>query len=630
MMILRGASTVLILALTLHADVKPTRMLVAADGAVCYVDFTNAARTPAAAWVAVYDADYAEVLPKPRSDSVQTALVSKDVVVARDHVPTTIGQGEFYAVLRFDDWLSRHAPEGSVLKLVDAPPFRPGTKSHKIDLVDKPLAASNQMVVYTTAMGATTPDTIFRRELLVAEGRIVGRGGGSCAIPAGGFVVSGHLMSALWLSRWGMIGARVTRLPGTVTVETDAETWFRHARYYLDLVARRPIGTAVHARDTRRRQWARLGADLAQARQDAAGRPEESWTTVCNVIRDSKNMLYASVESPASELRGVWMPGLLDGPYLERFVRRMREAGVNAVGPQVLDWSDDGIGRLNAMARRLRADGIKTFAWTWLPAQTLVPVEAVLAEHPDWEDHSRSKALARLDLANAEALAWACRSVTRACRKAEIDGILFDYEGYHGGYSQASRAAFIAREELPDSFDPAALGGDDRESAAKWRQWRRDLLAEATTRLAAAARDGRPGITVVASCNAPDYSPGFYGDEALHMVWPDFLKDGAFDAVSPMAYAQDARWVARSCAKAAGIVGDRAALTPSLILYPETGGSAPIEPELLIDQVEGVRAAGASGVWLFMGVQLMPHQGAAGDDLYDCLRQGLFRSTARN
>ena len=630
MNVLRGISLASLLAPVLYADPNPGRMLVAADGAACYVDFANPERTPAAAWVAVYDADYSGVLPKPRSDSVQTAVVSKGVVASRDRAPTAIGAGEFYAVLRFDDWLSKHAPEGSALKLVDAPPFRPGTKSHRIDLVDKPLAASNQMVVYTPAMGPITPDTIFRRELLVSGGRIVGRGGGNCAIPTDGFVVSGHLMSALWLSRWGMVGARVTRQPGAVTVETDAEAWFRHARYYLDLAARRLTRLAPDGRDERRQQWTALDADLMRARRDAARQPDRGWATVCRVVRDSKRMLYASTASPSVELRGVWMPGLLDGPYLERFVERMCRAGVNAVGPQVLDWSDDGIAKLNAMARRLKAAGIKTFAWTWLPASTLAPVEPVLAEHPDWADHSNSKPMKRLDLANAKALSWTCNFVAGACRKAEIDGILFDYEGYRGGYSTASRGAFVAREGLPDSFDPLALPQNDRVTATKWRQWRQDLLTTATRRLAAAARKSRPGITVVVSCNAPDYSPGYYGDEALHMVWPGFLGDGTFDSVSPMAYAQDARWVASSCRKAAGIIGDRAAFTPSLILYPETGGSAPIEPELLVDQVESVRAAGASGVWLFMGVQLMPHQGPAGEELFDCLRHGLFRSTARD
>ena len=69
---------------------------------------------------------------------------------------------------------------------------------------------------------------------------------------------------------------------------------------------------------------------------------------------------------------------------------------------------------------------------------------------------------------------------------------------------------------------------------------------------------------------------------------------------------------------------------PILILYPETGGSVPIEPELLIEQVEAARSVGAQGIGLFMVGQIMPEQGPRADDLYECMRYGLFRSTVRN
>lgn len=75
-----------------------------------------------------------------------------------------------------------------------------------------------------------------------------------------------------------------------------------------------------------------------------------------------------------------------------------------------------------------------------------------------------------------------------------------------------------------------------------------------------------------------------------------------------------------------------AALSPRCLphLPLATGGSAPIEPELRIDQVESVRTAGASGVPLAMSAQLMPHQKPAGEELCDCLRHDLVHSTARD
>ena len=604
------------------------RMLVAADGAVCYVDFENADRTPASSWITVYDTTYTGSLPAPRSDSVQTAFVSGGVVRTRDRAPAAIGQDEFYAVFRFNEWLAEHVPEGSVLKLLPAQPFRPEAQTHGINFIDRPLAASNQMVVYTPAMGRVTPATIFRRELIVSAGRIVARAGGNCRISANGFVVSGHLMSALWLSRWGLIGSRVSYSADQVTITIDREAWFRNAQYYLSYLARRVALRVTHD-GADRRALAGLRSDLARARQIADADAAQSWRLVQDVLSRSKGLLLRGTRSPQSELRGVWMPSVLEGAYLDEFATRMAGAGVNAVGPQVLDWTPAGVARLNAMATKLREHGMKTFAWTWLPSAPLGPFADVLQEHPDWEDHSRSAGLKQPDLAHADALAWCCEAVTQACREANIDGILFDYEGYRGGYSPRSRAAFVAHEGLPDSFDPRTLSAKDGPRFRAWRRWRRQIIINAARAMVAAARAANPKLQLAFSCAAPDYSAGLYDNETLHMVWPDWLEQPTFDLVSTMAYAQDARWVAGSCRKAAGIIAGRARFAPSLILYPETGGSVPIETELLIEQVEAARASGAAGIWLFMGVQFMPFQGPRGEDLYQCLRNGLFRTSAR-
>ena len=285
-------------------------------------------------------------------------------------------------------------------------------------------------------------------------------------------------------------------------------------------------------------------------------------------------------------------------------------------------------GDANTMFRQLRAHGIRPILWSFLPCSPVEPFGKALEAHPDWTDESATGPLDAPDPACPEAMSWHCDAVERACRELDIDGIAFDYEGYSGGYSERSRQAFIAQEELSSSFDPGKLdvSSDDDPVARKWRDWRRALIVGAGHQLAQAARRGRPGISVIGCVTAPGYRSSV---ESMFMIWPDWLELETFDAITTMAYAQDARWVTSSCREAVEIIAGRVPFWPSLILYPETGGSMPIEPELLIDQVEGARRVGAQGVLLFMAEQFRTHQGPRGDDLYNCLRHGLFRSSTR-
>ncbi|HJN18805.1 MAG TPA: family 10 glycosylhydrolase [Armatimonadota bacterium] len=605
------------------------RMLLAQDGAACYVDFENPSNRPARGWVALYDMRCGGELP-PRAPATQVVLISDGAVKSRGGVPPErLGPNEYWVMARFDDWLDLHATPGQRLDVTPATPFRPNVYSHPIDLIDKPILTNNQLAIYTPRLGRTTPSSIFRRELVVSGGRVIQWGGGNCEIPQDGFVISSHGSTALWISHRGMIGAKAAFDDEDATITIDEGAWLRNAQHQLNNVRQRLAARAVDSPPPARgrRRLRALRKTLAEARARTDSDPQSSWQSVRKVIADAKQLLYTTVDSPDDEVRGVWMPGVLTGPPLDTFIRRMETAGINtalAIRGQAARSSGDA----NTMFRRLRARGIRPILWSFLPCSPVESFDEALEAHPDWTDHSKTGALNLPDPACPEAMAWHCDAVERACRELDIDGIAFDYEGYDGGYSERSRQAFIAQEKLDLSCDPGELdqSADDDPVARKWRDWRRALIVRATHQLAEAARKGKPNIQVIGCVTAPSYRSSA---ERMYMIWPDWLELGTFDAITTMVYAQDARWVTDSCREATEIIAGRVPFWPSLILYPETSGSVPIEPELLIDQVEGARRVGAEGILLFMGVQFASYQGPRGDDVYNCLRHGLFRSSTR-
>jgi hypothetical protein len=451
--------------------------------------------------------------------------------------------------------------------------------------------------------------------LIVDNGRVIVRGGGGSAIPANGFVMAGWGPSALWLNHWGMIGAQCVVNGSQVTITVDAEAWFQNAQYYLNLAGARGGATAT------------LAATLAVASAERDSNPAESWQLVSQVIADAKELLYTTAVSPEGEIRGVIEVGIPAGSDLSDQIVKFKSAGVNTV--MALKSLDDpnAIADIKTAFAQYKASGLAPILWTFLPMNPIRSCAAILTQHPDWQDIDKGgHTLGKPDTACSAAMDWWCGDTADAVASCELDGIMFDYEGYNGGYSECSRQGFIAQEGLGQSFDPKTLNLANLNDplVCKWLTWLRGLIINAGNRLSQSARAARPQIQVV-GCVASD-SSGVLNSNVLN-VWPDWLDMGTFDAIQGMFYAQNAKWVGDTIQDSVEMINGRCASWPALILYPETGGSSVIEPELLIDQVEAARLNGAEGVFLFMGEQFMSYQGPSGDDIFNCLRDGLFCSS---
>lgn len=102
----------------------------------------------------------------------------------------------------------------------------------RIDGFNQP-RGTNQLIVYTPAAGrSTTLTNKWGTEVSVENGRITAIGGNNRAIPADGFVISGHGEASSWLVDNAVLGARVIISGQTLRLITDDKT-----EPYTDLVA---------------------------------------------------------------------------------------------------------------------------------------------------------------------------------------------------------------------------------------------------------------------------------------------------------------------------------------------------------------------------------------------------------
>ena len=92
-----------------------------------------------------------------------------------------------------------------------ADPVTVGGQTHAVDGVNV-YRSSNFLVKYTPAKGATTGTNAYGFEAAVVGGKVtaIQNAVGNMAIPANGFVLSGHGTSATWLRTYAKVGVTVT------------------------------------------------------------------------------------------------------------------------------------------------------------------------------------------------------------------------------------------------------------------------------------------------------------------------------------------------------------------------------------------------------------------------------------
>ena len=347
--------------------------------------------------------------------------------------------------------------------------------------------------------------------------------------------------------------------------------------------------------------------------------------------------LLACPAPAGAEMRGLWVvrTGLTTPAAVDRVVDQAATGGFNALFVQVRGRGDafydsrraprspllrgqpadfDPLARL---VERARARGLDVHGWVnVLLVQDFpmpLPPGHVLAEHPDWVMVPRQLA-GRAAAVKPEALTWLVRQGERG--RPDVEGLYLSpsapglAEHLEGvarelvrGYPLAGLHFDFIRYPGPDyDWSPAALDGfrrlTRREAAADpagFAAYRRDVLTALAARLAAAARQERPGLQVSAAV-APDEAVAV---SHKYQDWPQWLARGILDAVCPMAYTEDTRVFRAQVERARELAGSNQAVWAGV-------GAWRLRLPGIVEKIQAARATGASGVILFSQESLAP------------------------
>ncbi|MGI6559470.1 MAG: glycoside hydrolase family 10 protein [Limnochordia bacterium] len=342
-----------------------------------------------------------------------------------------------------------------------------------------------------------------------------------------------------------------------------------------------------------------------------------------------------------AERRGLWVvrDALTDKEQIDRAINLARDLGIDflllqvngrgeayyesALFPKAKLTADfDPLAYAIAQSRRA---GLEVHAWVNLLTMgsfVYRPQDPrhVLNQHPEWfmvdaqgnniltyERGNTYLPAPMLEPALPEVQAFLRAMVRELVENYDVDGIHLDYVRYPTrdfGYSSQNRSAF-AKEWGVDPLDLAGgpdywqrrLGPEGCERIlAAWDGFRRDKVTELVRQISLEIRGLKPDLKL---------SAAVYGDlkdsrEERLQDWGKWLADGLLDFAVPMLYSTSNLLVDSQVQQ---ILKSTAGT-----LYIGLGAYALVdEPEKLVDQIQKVRARGASGVVLFSFNAIVDH-----------------------
>lgn len=570
-------------------------------------------------------------------------------------------------------FLRDHVRSGDVIQLEN---LTTRSVSTTIDAVD-PTAANNppgvdpatgkcypgcrgaeQLVIYTPAGDrATTGTNDFGYEVTVVGDRVVSRGGNNRAIPADGFVISGHGGRGEWLSTNAVLGARVTREGGTLRVVVDASTYIYRAEQALDR-AEAGISAADESCLDAPLESAREAVDeaeelLAQARAAAdAGDTERSVALAERARARADVGWYRTAESRPVEGRGIWVRPIETTPQaIHATLDKLEASGVNMIFLETV-WQGytifpSDVARRYGIAEQrpnmvgfdplqvwidgARERGMELHPWVHT---FFVGTESgggpVLTAHPEWaaveredvgkagpQPSSQEPGYYFIDPAIPEVRRYVSEVFEEILTDYDVEGLHLDYIRYPVSqpwqtaafsYSDYSRAAF----EADHGVDPLELTPADPRWQT-WNAWREENVTSFVADVRQMQRRVAPDAQMSAAV-FPDPSDGL---AKKFQNWADWVRKDYVDVLTGMSFGTSGESVARDTTAMRETVGEQS------LLYTATYGPfRGSDPETVIDQVQSVRDAGSDGAALFAHNHVTADQATS-------LAEGVFRTPAR-
>lgn len=516
---------------------------------------------------------------------------------------------------------------------------------------------TDELIVYRPGGGRTrTLTNQWGFEVVVVKDRVTSLGGNNQAIPADGFVLSGHGASAAWLRAHAEVGQKVEIRGTELTLTTDATTVILGAEQALDrarsALARAERGWADVPYGAVKQEIANAEERLARARALVSGTAERGPEAlpVAGVIRLAaearflaERALLLAIPSASVSLRGAWYrPVETSAEEIATTLDRFAAAGFNALFLEMFWdgrtlWPSDigkqldqfrGWDPVAVWVEEAHRRGIELHAWVHIfnvGERGAFSPGPIIEAHPDWAlrtfdgslESPLEPGLVYVDPAAPAVHEYLASLFTELVTKYPLDGFEFDYIRYPAGAgqtatalmtSEAGRAAYRAETGV----DPLELRPNRPAGAwRQWNQWRMQQVTRFVAEMGAKLRQIRPNLLLSAAVMA---DPSDARSSKLQ-DWPTWLKEGYLDFISAMAYAEDdVEWVrgrASEMARQAAAGGKAFAATGI------TTSSGP----LAVAQAEAVLEAANAGVVFFA------FNYADGGQLWQ-LRSGPFRLPA--
>jgi len=366
-------------------------------------------------------------------------------------------------------------------------------------------------------------------------------------------------------------------------------------------------------------ETAKIEHALAQGRRRAAeghlkkGEWQESLRHSALAAKAALQAWCSAQPSRADEFRAFWCHsafGLEDKDW-ERAIRQLKEAGFNAILPNML-WTgtayypSDVLPRYPGLATEgdqiakclaaCRTHGVEMHVWkvNWntgghAPKDFIEMLQRESRHQVTYSGDKRAEWLCPSHPANQE---LEVASMLEVVRKYPVDGVHFDYIRYPDNdtcYCDGCKARFQERHGRPVTDWAQTRPGQPLFDA--WQDFRRDNISTVVRRVHEGAKAIRPEVKISAAVfnNWPLNRDGIAQD------WKVWCDNGWLDFICPMNYTEATAMFANMVKRQR----DHAGKVP---LYPGIGLScwqAPQDPVRLLRQINALRGAGAPGLTIF-------------------------------
>ncbi|MBQ3068797.1 MAG: family 10 glycosylhydrolase [Clostridia bacterium] len=456
------------------------------------------------------------------------------------------------------------------------------------ETVDAVNATRNEdmLIVYDTFIGTSTGTNAYGYEIAVdKDGLIISRGGNNTAIPAGGFVVSGHSARADWLRTCVIEGMRVTFDKDTKTV-----TFIYDEQSLRATVTRALEETETAISDAKAAfvyvDYATVEQSVGEIRAafEAGATNDTAFADLCDTTLEALRAVQSALcDSYPVQYRGVWVrPSQSSAAEVERYVEELHNAGINAVSVEgffengyIFKLPEDStLGRhpkfkydvLQAYIDACHKFGMECHLW--MPIMNVGyknegGIERTLyADHPEWFSLSQHgtvenpNGFCMIDPANEDARAYLIDFYKYLVTTYEIDGFELDYIRYYDrdeldfGYTEAAFAGFEEAygHGVTPTYDTGASYWKD------WEQYRRDCVTQMVREVGEMIRREAPDV-IISADTAPTEDNDLYQD---YLLW---VKEGYIDVLHQMAYGDG---FGPEITKAVRSAGNNALIVPAL------------------------------------------------------------------